>query len=95
MMRAFVELNYNLKKDEFKVISNILDEGKVLNLIENFVRMQVGAGEDLSKANEAEEYNIKIELDFSQDIFYSKDDCGNKGLRDGILLRYILKEGGL
>ena len=34
-------------------------------------------------------YNIRISIDLETDTFHCSYDCGNKGLREGILLDYI------
>ena len=58
------------------------------NVVEGFLRGQVGAGKDESPPNEQDVYHIRIEVDLSFDIFTSRHDCGNLGLRDGILLHF-------
>jgi hypothetical protein len=84
--RLFVDLTYNILQDTVRVDSNIKDH-LIPDTILEFVRTQIGAGKDDSKANELEEYHIRLELDLSCDRFYvTKDDTGNKGLRDGILI---------
>lgn len=90
MDKLFIDLVYDLDKDEFDISTNIKEE-KVTDLLTNFLMTQMGKGVDESKAEELEKYHIRIELDMTLDNFSVKDDCGNKGLRDGILLRYIGK----
>ena len=88
MSILFVELKYDIKKDNFDVSTNI-KEKSVSDIVETFLRNQVGAGVDNKEANKYDVYNIRIELDLSDDTFKVSDNCGNKGLRDGILMRFL------
>ena len=86
----FLVVQYDIKADTFKVESNIKPEmqGEVLT---DFIRTQIGAGKDESPVKEQDTYTIKLRLDLSDDTFCVEHDCGNKGLRDGILMR-VLKD---
>lgn len=55
-------------------------------VLEDFLRRQIGSGEDPDPLVERDEYNIAIQLDLDEDVFYHEHDCGNKGLRDGIMI---------
>jgi hypothetical protein len=87
-MNLFVELKYDINKDSFDISTNMKKEA-VPNIVENFLRSQIGAGEDNSEPNKLDIYNIKIKVDLSDDTFLVNHNCGNKGLRDGILLRFL------
>jgi hypothetical protein len=58
-------------------------------LLVTFIQGQVGQGADSRKAKELDVYHINIKIDLSQDIFHVRDDTGNKGLRDGIIMHTI------
>lgn len=83
-----LNLEYNIKENKFNVNTN-LKKGKVADIIENFLIEQIGKGNDESQRNEQDIYNIEINLDLKQDTFFCKHDCGNDGLRDGILLYFL------
>ena len=86
----WVKLTFNLLTGKFKVKTNCNDPKD--HLVSKFLETQVGKGKDDSEAVERNIYNIKIGLDMSNDTFYVSHDCGNKGLRDGILLHYLSKK---
>jgi hypothetical protein len=82
----YVHVEYDIVKDLFKVDSNTREPK---DIIMNFIRIQMGAGKDNTPANIQDIYNIKVHLDLSEDIFTCTYDCGNKELREGILMRYV------
>jgi len=86
--RLYLNVTYNVKTDTFEVASDIKPEmqGEVLA---DFIHGQVGAGVDESPRTEREVYSIRLQLDLSDDTFYVEHNCGNKGLRDGILMRVL------
>ena len=84
-MSVRVQVDWNSKTDEIKISGDCNKEG-AKEIIENWITSQIGAGEDKSKPNIREEYTVQIWCDLSDDSFSSKSNCGNKGLRDGILL---------
>lgn len=57
--------------------------------VEEYLRAQIGAGADPAPAEERKVYQITIAIDLEDDGTYSKHDCGNKGLRDGILMSLL------
>lgn len=79
---------YNISTDEFAFDSDIKPERQA-EVIGDFLRMQTGKGEDFTPPNERTEYHIKITLDLSEDRFTVEHDCGNLGLRDGLLLHAL------
>lgn len=80
-----LELTYNLKDDEFKVETNMKDP---IKHVTEWLRTQIGAGADQTERNDKEVYSIKLEIDLSDDTYTVSHDCGNKGLRDGILMHF-------
>jgi hypothetical protein len=61
----------------------------ISEIIEAFLMGEVGAGVDNSPANEREVYSIRLDLDLDGDVFHVTSDCGNLGLRDGILMSVL------
>lgn len=83
-----IKISYDVINDKFDYISNIKPD-QIKKIVSEFVRTQVGAGEDSSEAEEHDSYSVNLSLDLSHDRFSISDNCGNKGLRDGILLHFI------
>jgi len=90
MSDLFFNLKYFIKDDDFDIQTNIKKD-QVDEIVTEFLRGQIGKGRDYSPTNEKKCYKIKIEVDLSFDIFKCKHNCGNLGLRDGILMRYLQK----
>lgn len=85
-----LQIDYNLPEDAFTCQTNV-KKSKVGDIVTNFLRLQAGAGEDRSERQERDRYRIDLELDLRNDSFRCRHDCGNLGLRDGILLRFVGK----
>lgn len=81
-----VKIIYDINSDTFDVSGNAKDPKSIVS---NFLRTQVGRGVDKNPANNHTVYTILINLDPSEDIFSISHDCGNKGLREGILMRFL------
>ena len=90
MKDIFIDLTYNLDEDNFKISTNVKEE-KITDLLSTFIMTQIGQGVDNRKSKENSVYNIHIELDMTTDTFTVSHNCGNNGLRDGIIVRYISK----
>jgi hypothetical protein len=84
----YIELEYNIKKDTVECDSDLRSE-MIPDTISTFLQTQIGAGVDKSKAEERKIYYIRISIDLSDDTFNVKSNTGNKGLRDGILMRAV------
>ncbi|HTZ42149.1 MAG TPA: hypothetical protein VMC07_03015 [Candidatus Omnitrophota bacterium] len=78
---------YDIEKDAFNVQGNVKPELR-RDFVFNFLRTQIGTGEDRSEAAEREVYTLQLKLDLNSDEYTVRDNCGNKGLRNGILLKY-------
>jgi hypothetical protein len=86
---VYLKLKYNIKKDKFSYSSNMRDE-RIADIVVEFLRIQMGKGADRSEPEKRDKYKIEIWLDLNTDTFVNcKDNCGNLGLRDGILMRFI------
>jgi len=83
----YVDLTYNLKADSVKCQSNIKDH-LMSDLLLDFLRTQIGKGADESPPADRKNYHVRLGLDLSNDSWTVQyDDCGNLGLRDGIIGR--------
>jgi hypothetical protein len=85
-----MKICFTMETGKAEITSNIKEELRA-DFLADFIRGQLGAGKDTSPVNEKDEYQINIGLDLSGDVFYCDHDCGNKGLREGILMQ-VLKE---
>ena len=85
-----MEIAYDIKKSTFKISSD-MKEKAYPEIIEGFIRSQIGAGRDTSKPNELDVYHITLKWYPEDDTITASSDTGNKGLREGILLD-VLKQ---
>ena len=83
-----IKLDLSDGQEKFSYIGSV-KEDQVKNLVEDFLRLQIGKGTDSSPSNESDQYEITISLDLSYDSFSSIHNCGNLSLRDGILVRFL------
>ena len=88
MGNVSIKIIYRLRDDSFETETNAKDP---VNLVGEFLRTQIDGGEDNSLANGFLIYEICLTLDTSGDIWSCQHNCGNLGLRDGILGHYIRK----
>lgn len=58
-------------------------------ILTEFLRTQIGLGEDKSSPNEQDYYTITISLQLERDVFTVKSDTGNKGLTTGIVMEVL------
>ncbi len=82
----FVEFKYPVGHPETFSFKTSFKEAVLSEVLGAFIQSQIGQGEDPSPARDLDFYTIRLELDVSTDTFRSSHNCGNKGLRDGILL---------
>jgi hypothetical protein len=82
-----LNLKYNLNKSTYDDSDTNVEDTK--DFVREFLRSQVGGGNDESEINKLDEYEIQIQLDLSDDTFYVSHNCGNRDLREGILLSYV------
>ena len=83
-----LDIRYHINSDQFEVGGNVNREGQS-GLVETFLRGQIGAGEDKSEPNKQRVYNIRLRWYSEDDVIESSSDTGTKGLRDGILMRFL------
>ena len=89
---AVVDIKYDICKDHLIFGGNIGREGR-RELIQTFLEIQKGKGTDKRKPNKNEIYYIKLSWYPEDDKIKVEDNTGNRGLRDGILLRCLEKLG--
>ena len=81
-------LNYDIEADSFTLGGQIKPEG-VVEIVEMFLRGQMGKGADHSEGNRLSVYHFTISWTPHEDGISVRNDCGNKGLRDGILMHFL------
>ena len=81
-----VVIEYDIAKNKFTTTSDINEPKEIVEL---WLRQQIGAGKDNSPVAQHDVYRIEILCDFSYDKMNCVHNCENKGLRDGILLHYL------
>jgi len=85
MKLLYVNIVYNVQTDEFTFESNMKPEHRA-EVLADFLRAQIGGGKDNAPPIERQEYHVRLTLDLTDDTFRVTHDCGNLGLRDGLLL---------
>jgi len=83
-----VELEFDMKADKVQIRTNAKHD-KVVDLLEDYLHSCVGTGKDPAPAEEREVYTINLGVELSEDIWGSSHNCGNKGLREGIVMRVL------
>jgi hypothetical protein len=74
---------------EIVTISTNAKFEKVEDLLEDYLHSIVGTGKDPSPMNELDVYKITLGLQLDGDVWGTSHNCGNKGLREGILMRVL------
>lgn len=80
-----IDIEYNIKTDEHEISGDINDAG-VKSVLETWIMGQVNTGKDESPAENRDVYHIQIVWYPEDDTIKCSHDCGNKGLREGILM---------
>lgn len=86
MCRVWVEFTFPIATPEKFTHTGNIKETCLSDIVSDFIRCQLGAGADHSPAQEREVYHIRLDVDLTYDSFTCTHDCGNLGLRDGILM---------
>lgn len=82
------DIYYNLKEDSFRQSGNVSLAGQI-EIVEGFLRSQMGRGEDKSPPYRRDEYRIGFKVNLGYDDVRVSDNTGNKGLRCGLLISYL------
>jgi hypothetical protein len=87
MDAEFLTMNiaYKAADRTFKIEGDVKKE-KRADMINEFLRMQMGNGADKSEPIKRKEYNINLRWYPENDTFKVESNTGNKSLREGILL---------
>jgi hypothetical protein len=75
-------------QEKIQVFTNAKDEA-LIDMLTEYLRSQMGTGEDKNPAAEKNQFSVEVSLDLSEDIFQTRTDTGNKGLTCGIIARVI------
>ena len=89
MQNLHLSIYFPLQNPEaFKLESDIKSE-LIADILSDYIRGQIGLGEDHSKPNVQDVYHINISVDLSTDTFKCHSDTGNSGLTLGILMHIV------
>jgi hypothetical protein len=83
-----IEMEFDMVNSKVQIRTNAKRD-KVGDLLEDYLHAQVGTGKDPSPPAERDIYKISIGVELGEDIWGSSHDCGNKGLREGIIMRVL------
>jgi len=84
---GILDLKYDIEGDRFEVSGNLNLEGQK-TVVDAFLTEQIGAGVDTSPAAKMDVYHIRLQWYPENDDIRVSDNTENKGLRDGILMRF-------
>lgn len=84
---GFMKITYNVKLDKFTISGNI-KKSKYSELLGEYLR-SAGGEVDKRRPRERQIYHITLRWYPSADRFETTSDTGNKGLREGILMRIL------
>lgn len=84
-----IDIIYPLE-GKFELKGDVNREGQI-EIIDGFLRNQIGKGEDKKQSNKQDIYHISLKWFPRDDTIQVSDDTGNKGLRDGILMDVLNK----
>ncbi|MBI1999230.1 MAG: hypothetical protein HYS74_01070 [Parcubacteria group bacterium] len=88
-----LEIYFDINNPEKTVIKTNAKEEALEEILEAWLYCQIGQGKDESKPNRQDTYKIKIQLDLSDDTFYTNSNTGNKGLTCGIIMDVFKRLG--
>ena len=86
----YLNVKHVLKGDRYVLDTDLNEDGRI-EVLETFLHGQMGQGVDNRKPEKRSSYLIRMKVDLSDDTFFVQDSCGNKGLRDGILMCLLNK----
>ena len=81
-----IDIAFDINDPDKSIIKTNVKEELLGDLIGDWLRGQLGLGEDGRQANEKDVYSIKIGIDLSDDTFIVESDTGNDGLTSGIVM---------
>lgn len=83
-----IDITFNVETDGTAIKTNVKKEA-IEDMLADWLYRQMGSGQDDSKANQLDIYNIKIGYSLDEDAFGSESNTGNKGLTCGIVQRVL------
>ena len=89
VLKMKIIVKYHLSDDRYDIESEIKPE-RVKEVIEEFLRTQIGLGEDKSEPSDLQIYTITLDLNLDGDIFTINSNTKNKSLTTGILFKLTL-----
>ena len=89
MANLYINLECKLSDGSYTITSTNIKPREIDNILTEYIRTQRGKGRDKSKPIKRAVYHIGIEIDLSDDTFYTKSDTGNKSLTTGIIVYSI------
>jgi len=84
----YINLNYTLASDTFALVTNVADD-KIVEVLSDYVRSQMGLGPDTLIANECPVYSISLGINLENDSFHVSANTGNDSLTLGIVMKYL------
>lgn len=88
---GYMEIKYHVKDDKFETFGD-LKKKAMIELVEEFLRLQVGQGEDLVPPRDLDTYTIRLKWYPENDGIEVVSNTGNRGLRDGILMEFLKRK---
>jgi hypothetical protein len=82
---VMIELRYDTETDSFEIRTNAKKE-RVKEILGEYLRTEIGAGRDDTPLIPRSVYEIKLGLALEDDAWACSHDCGNNGLRTGIVM---------
>lgn len=83
-----IEMEFDMKGDRVQIRTNAKHD-KVVDLLEDYLHACVGTGKDPAPPEEHDIYKITLGVELGEDSWGSAHNCGNKGLREGIIMRVL------
>jgi len=90
MDELILQIDFDIKHNLYCFNTNI-KKSRIKEIISEYLRLQFGKGIDNSSPNQHDLYEIDISLNLRDDSFRCNHNCGNKGLREGILMNLLNK----
>lgn len=83
-----IELTFTLATSQATIRTNAKHE-LVANLLGEYLQSIMGAGQgkDATPPEQRDVYTITLGIELADDAWGSSHNCGNRGLRDGLILR--------
>ena len=80
-----IDIHFNIDEPSKSAIYTDIKPERLQDVLEGWVRAQMGKGADSARPNDKSEYHITIQLDLSFDTYQTQSDTGNEGLTAGIV----------